>query len=61
MKPVEAAGSNSKAEKSGSSNGLMKTCLIPAIMVSVAKSHKKMCDSGMLLEDSQKEALATLA
>ena len=61
MKPVETAGSNAKTEKQGSSNGFMKNCSIPAIMVSVAKSHKKMWDAGTLLKDSQKEALATLA
>jgi hypothetical protein len=61
MKPVETAGSNAKTEKQGSSNGLIKSCSIPAIMVSVAKSHKKMWDAGTLLQDSQKEALATLA
>jgi hypothetical protein len=60
MKPVEAA-SDAKTEKPGSSNGFIKNSSIPAIMVSVAKSHKKMWDAGTLLQDSQKEALATLA
>jgi hypothetical protein len=61
MKPVEAAGTNVKPDQPGSSNGLVKNRSIPAIMVSVAKSHKKMWDAGTLLQDSQKEALATLA
>jgi hypothetical protein len=63
MKPADhhQPGASSKAEKSGSLNGISKNSSIPSIMVSAAKSHKKMWDAGILLRDSQKEALATLA
>ena len=63
MKPVDnqTVISPSKSEKSSASNGLRKKSTVSSIMVSAAKSHKKMWDAGVLLRDSQKEILATLA